>query len=121
MRGSASKPASRMKDPGLAGSVGSERPKGDDGPGIGDPGNRLHLLSDEMTNVDVAFNVELGENVVMAGDRINLRGDLGLGQRAGDLVGAAQRAFDLDEKGLHAVIAPAWLRRAQQLPRLGPG
>ena len=47
------------------------------------PGNRLHLLADEMADVDVALDIEFGENVEIAGDRIDLRGDFGLGQRAG--------------------------------------
>ena len=60
-------------------------------------------MADEMADVDVALDVELGEDVKVAGDRVDLRGDLGFGQGAGDLVGPAERAFDLDEEGLHAV------------------
>ena len=75
------------------------------------PGITCTFCADEMADVDVALDVEFGENVEIAGDRIDLRGDLGLGQRAGDLVGAPERAFDLDEKRLHRAHLPL-IRRA---------
>ena len=68
----------------------SEGAESDEGAGVGDAGNGLHLLADEMADVHVALDVELGENVEVAGDRVDLGGDLRLGQRARDLVGLAR-------------------------------
>src|ERR1700688_4782832 len=113
--------AKRIGNPGFAGKGdASERAKGDQGAGIDDSRDHLNLLADEMPDVDVALDVKLGENVEIAGDRINLRCDFGLGQGAGRFVGAAERAFDLDEKDLHRLIAPDWCSLVRSLPRRGP-
>src|SRR5947209_6675989 len=65
-------------------SEGLER---DDCPRVDDAGDDLHLLADEMADVDFPLHVELGEDVVIACDRINLRCNLGLRERARHLVG----------------------------------
>ena len=65
------------------------------------PGMRLHLLVDEVADVGFVVDVEFHQQVVVAGGRIDLGGDLGLGQRVGHLVGLAELAFDLDEEGGH--------------------
>src|SRR4051794_31953976 len=91
----------------------SERPEGDDRARIGDAGNALDLLADEMADIDVIGDVELGEDVEIAGNRINFRGDFGLGQGAGNLVGLAELAFDFDEKGPHRRV-PASIIRARE-------
>jgi acetylornithine deacetylase/succinyl-diaminopimelate desuccinylase-like protein len=72
--------------------------------GVLDLGNGLHVLGDEVADVDIARNVELGENVVIAGRGVDLRGDFTVGESGGDLVGLAKLAFDLDEKGLHGTL-----------------
>ena len=61
----------------------------------------MHFLADEMADVHVALDVELGQNVELAGDVVDFRGDLRLRQRAGDRIGLAELAFDLNEKRLH--------------------
>ena len=39
-----------------------------------------------------------------AGSRVDFRGDLGIGKRAGNLIGFAELAFDLHEKRLHGFV-----------------
>ena len=60
----------------------SERFEGDDRPRVDDAGDDLHPMADEMADVDVLLDVELGEDVEVAGGRVDLRGDLGLGEGA---------------------------------------
>src|SRR3712207_2788346 len=79
----------------------SKRLERDDGPRVLDLGDRLHVLGDEVADVDAVVDVELGEDVVVAGGRVDLRGDLPVGQGARDRVGLAEAALDLDEEGLH--------------------
>src|SRR3954454_4767642 len=85
-----------------------ERLEGDDRAGVLDLGDRLHVLGDEMADVDAVVDMELGQDVVVAGRRIDLRGDLAVGERACYRVGLAELALDLDEEGLHrAAPVPA--------------
>src|SRR6185437_4979731 len=79
----------------------AERLEGDDGVGVLDAWNDLHLLVDEMADVGVVVDVELDQQIVVAGGRVDLRGDLGLGECIGDGVGLAELAFELDEKRYH--------------------
>src|SRR5437660_1757854 len=60
-----------------------------------------------MTDVDVAIDIEFGQDVEVTGDRVDFRRDLRFGKRACDRIGLAKRAFDFDEKGLHR-----WARSA---------
>src|SRR5262249_7823371 len=69
-------------------------------------GDDLDLVADEMPDVDILFDIELRQNVEVAGGGIDLGGDLRFGQSARDLVGAAERAFDLDEESLQSVHGP---------------
>ena len=55
----------------------------------------------EMADVGFLRHVELGENVVIACNRIDFRGDLGFGQGIGDRVGLPHLALDLNEEGHH--------------------
>src|SRR5271166_2307080 len=100
--------------------TGLERLEGDDRARVDDARNRLHLVADEMADVDVLLDVEFGENVEVAGDRIDFRSDLRLGQGVRHLIGAAERAFDLNEKSLHRITAPPCRSLVQQLRRRGP-
>src|SRR6202453_884206 len=81
--------------------AGAECLEGDDGVGVLDAGNDLHLLIDEMANISVVVDVELHQEVVITRGRIDLGGDLGLGKRVGDGVGLAELAFELHEKRHH--------------------
>src|SRR5882757_6204062 len=56
----------------------AERLEGDDGVGVLNAGNHLHLLVDEMADVGLVIDIELDQQVVMAGGGVDLRGDLGL-------------------------------------------
>src|ERR1700712_3829463 len=76
----------------------AERLEGDDGVGVLDAGNDLHLLVDEMADVGVVVDIELDQQVVISGGGIDLRGDLGFRERVGDGVGLAELAFELDEE-----------------------
>ena len=81
---------------------GSERLEGDDGPRIGDTGDGLYLLGDEMADIGRLIDVEFHQKVEIPRGRIDFRSDLGVRQLIGDLVGLAELAFDLHEKGDHA-------------------
>jgi len=83
---------------------GLEGAEGDDRKRVLDAGENLHLLVDEMADVFLVIDIEFGEQVVIAGSRIDLRGDLGIGKRAGNLIGFAELAFDLHEKRLHGFV-----------------
>src|SRR5271170_1567151 len=83
---------------GLRGLAGAERLEGDDGVGVLDAGNDLHLLVDEVADVGVVIDVEFDQQVVIAGGGIDFRGDLSLGQRVGDGIGLTELALELDEK-----------------------
>jgi hypothetical protein len=60
-----------------------------------------------VADVDPVIEVEFGEDVVVAGRRVDLRRDLPVCQRARDRIGLAQLALDLDEK---VCIAGSWRR-----------
>ena len=47
------------------------------------------------------LDIELHQQVEVAGGGIDLGGDLGIRERVGDLVGFAELAFDLHEEGGH--------------------
>src|SRR4029077_2941315 len=81
--------------------IESERLERDDRTGVEDAGNRLHLLIDEMADVGSVLDVEFHQQVEISGDRVDLRGNLGVGELVGHLVGLSQLAFDLDEEGNH--------------------
>src|SRR5437016_1665589 len=59
------------------GLAGAERLESDDGVGVLDTRNDLHLLVDEMADVGVVVDVEFHQQIVVARGRINFRGDLG--------------------------------------------
>src|SRR6478735_10877784 len=86
---------------GDARSAAAERLEGNDGVGVLDTGNDLHLLVDEMADVGLVVDVELDQQVVMAGGGVDLRGNLGLRQRIGHRIGLAELAFELDKEGNH--------------------
>src|SRR4029078_5815426 len=79
----------------------AERLEGDDGVGVLDAGNDLHLLVNEMADVGLVVDVKLDQQVVMAGGGVDLRGDLGLRQRIGHRIRLAELAFELDKEGNH--------------------
>ncbi len=66
-----------------------------------DAGNDLDLLVDEMADVSVVIDIEFHQEIVIARGGIDLRGDLGFGERVGDGVGLAELALELNEKGNH--------------------
>src|SRR5882757_5839516 len=77
----------------------SKRLEGDDGPGILDAWDHLNLLVDEMTDVDAGVDIDLHQQIEFTRGRIDFGGDLGVGEAVGHLIGLAELAFDLDEKG----------------------
>ena len=62
----------------------------------------MHLLVDEVSDVGPAIDVEFHQQIVVAGGRVDLGGDLGFGQLVGYLIRLSELAFDLDEKGVIA-------------------
>ena len=81
-----------------------EGAEGDDREGVLDAGENLHLLVDEMADIFLVIDIEFGEQIVITGGGIDFRGNLGVGKRAGDLIGFAELAFDLHEKRLHGFV-----------------
>src|SRR4051794_3591629 len=81
-----------------------ERLEHDDRAGVLNTGNHLHLFVDEVTDVGRILNVELHQEVEVAGGRIDLRSDLGIRERVRYLVGFAEMAFDLHEKRNHPAL-----------------
>src|SRR5438445_3339009 len=106
--------ARRAKSRAMAGQAGppslarAERLESDDGVGVLDARNHLHLLVDEMADVGVVIDVEFYQEIVIAGGGIDLRGDLGLRERIGDGIGLAELAFELDEEGNHRCRLRKW-------------
>ena len=66
-----------------------------------DAGDDLHLVGDEMADIVRIVEVELRENVVIAGRGIDFGSDFGIGEGGRDLVCLAEPAFDLHKKCLH--------------------
>src|SRR5207249_9538414 len=92
----------------------SKRLERDDRVRILDAWNRLHLLVDEMADVGLLLDVELHQQVVISGGRIDLGSQLGVSELVRDLVGFAELALDLDEEGDHARLRAALGRAAQR-------
>src|SRR4029077_14114205 len=65
------------------------------------------LSVDEMADVGLLLDVELHEQVEIAGGRINLGGELGVRQLVGDFIRFAELAFDLNEEGDHSRLRAA--------------
>src|SRR3972149_10770997 len=87
--------------------------EGDDGAGILNAGDGLHLLVDEMTDIGAFLDIELRQQVELSGGRIDFGGDLGVGEPVGDIVGFAELAFDLDKKRNHRSLPAAASARPQ--------
>src|SRR6185312_385986 len=81
--------------------AGPECLERDDGERILDARNDLHLLVHEMADVGFVIDIELHQEIIVSGSRIDFGGDLGFGQLVGDRIGLAELAFDLDEERNH--------------------
>jgi hydroxyethylthiazole kinase len=79
----------------------SKRLEGDDGPGIGDARNGLHLFRYKMADIGCGIDVEFYQKIEIAGGRVDFRGNFRVGKLVGDLIGLAELAFNLHEKGDH--------------------
>src|SRR5262245_16184721 len=102
----------RNKDRTTGASSASESLEGDDRPGVLDARKGLHLFVDEMADIGPFFHIELDEKVEVSRRRVDLGGDLGVGELVRHLVRLAEMAFDLDEEGNHARLRAAPLGRA---------
>src|SRR5580700_631865 len=60
-----------------------------------------------MADVDRRIDVEFHQQIEVAGGGIDFRGDLGVGELIGDLVGLAELTFDLHKEGDHARLQTA--------------
>src|SRR3981081_1813807 len=98
----------------------SESLEGDDGAGVLDARHDLHLLVHEMADVGVLVDIELDQQIELAGGRVYFRSDLGFGKSVRHVVGLAKLAFDLDEEGNHARLRAAG-GAAPQSSKIGPG
>jgi hydroxyethylthiazole kinase len=61
----------------------------------------LHLFRDEMADVGCGIDIEFYQKIEITGGRVDFRGDLRVGELVGDLIGLAELAFNLHEKGDH--------------------
>src|SRR5262245_33992901 len=91
----------------------SERLEGDDRAGVLNARDGLHLLVDEMADVGLVLDVELHQEVEVAGGRIDFRSELRVRELVRHLVGLAEVAFDLHEEGDHSRLRVARGRRRQ--------
>src|SRR5881392_3964209 len=57
---------------------------------------------DEKTDIGHFIDVELHQQVVVAGGRVDFRGQLRVRELVRHLIGLAELAFDLDEEGDHS-------------------
>src|SRR5262249_47314092 len=57
-----------------------------------------------MADVGAVLDVELHQEVEIPRRRVDLLGDLGVGELVGHLVGLSELAFDLHEEGNHACL-----------------
>src|SRR5262249_2273812 len=80
----------------------SKRLEGDDRAGVLDARNDLHLLGDEMADVGSDLDVELRQQIELAGRGVDFGRDFGVSELVGDLVGFAGLALDLHEERNHA-------------------
>lgn len=61
----------------------------------------VNIFVDEVADIGVVVNVEFDQKVIVACDRVDLRGDFSIGDLIGDLVGLAKFAFDHQEERDH--------------------
>src|SRR6516162_8910934 len=54
-----------------------------------------------MTDVGLFFDIELYQQIVVAGSRVDFGGDFGIGKLVGHIIGSAELALDLDEERDH--------------------
>src|SRR6266478_6431861 len=76
----------------------------DDRPGVQNARNGLDLLVDKMADVGAVLDIELHQQVEVAGGRIDFGRDLRIRQRIGHRVGFAEVALDLNKKRGHAFL-----------------
>ena len=81
--------------------AGAERLEGDDRMGILNAGKDLHFFVDEVPDVGVLIDVELYQEIIIASGGLDLRCNLGFGERIGDNVRLAEFALDLDKERNH--------------------
>ncbi len=61
----------------------------------------MHLLGNEMADVGGGIDVEFHQEVEIARRRVDFRGNFRIGELIGNLIGLAELAFNLHEKGDH--------------------
>src|SRR5665213_624742 len=84
-----------------AGNLALERLEGDDGVGVLDAGQALHLLIDEVADLVCRLLLEKKKQIIVASGRVDFGGYLGFGHLVGHLIVLAELAFDLDEERGH--------------------
>jgi hypothetical protein len=95
----------------------SESFEGDDGTCVGYARNGLHLIANEVSNINGHVDMEFGEDVIITGDRVDLRCNFPIRQSAGYSICLSQLAFDLNKEGLHCLsLSPEVCCRAARSP-----
>src|SRR5690606_3791063 len=85
----------------------SEGPEGHRRQGPGDAGNVEELVVEPVAHVDIIRDVDLGDEVVFAGGRVEFGHDLAVVYLVRDLVGLAWLATELDENAAHGGLLSA--------------
>src|SRR5690606_35612080 len=90
--------------------------EGDDGAGVLDAGNDLHLFIHEMADIGRGVDIEFRQQIEFARGRIDFRRDFRIRQAVGDLVGLAELAFDLDEERNHSALQHLVVKQSSKKP-----
>jgi len=70
------------------------------------PGMVCHLFVDEMADIGAVLDVELDQEIIVAGRRIDSEAISAVGERVRHLVGFAEMTLDLDEEGTMRASGP---------------
>jgi hypothetical protein len=80
--------------------------EGQDRVGALDSGHGVYVFRYEPSDIDIVFDIELGQEIELAAHRIDLRCDLAIGDFVGHGIGLAEFALEFHEKTLHRRCSP---------------
>jgi hypothetical protein len=80
--------------------------EGQDRVGALDSGHGVYVFRYEPSDIDIVFDIELGQKIELAAHRIDLRCDLAIGDLVGHGIGFAEFALEFHEKTLHRRCSP---------------
>jgi hypothetical protein len=71
-----------------------------------DSGHGVYVFRYEPSDIDIVFDIELGQEIELAAHRVDLRCDLAIGDFVGHGIGLAEFALEFHEKTLHRRCSP---------------